>query len=147
MFSIRYRNSEMLNYNNDDVKKPTMQSPVEIIADSHGHSEKMHAALEFLADRGCGDLWRVDPWILHDVDARSTHDWMSAVRIEAVSKLHLALNGCVAIRFKMLTYSVYAPLLNRIDALPLNTIYNFETASKISIFTVAIQFFLPQYFS
>jgi hypothetical protein len=44
--------------------------------------------------------------------------------------MHLTSNGCVAIRFKMLTYCVYAPLLNLIDALPLNVIYNFETASK-----------------
>jgi hypothetical protein len=29
----------------------------------------------------------------------------------------------------MLTYCVYAALLNLIDALPLNVIYNFETAS------------------
>jgi len=28
----------------------------------------------------------------------------------------------------MLTYYVYAPLLNRIDALPLNVIYNFKIA-------------------
>ena len=48
---------------------------------------------------------------------------------EVVSKLHLRLDSCVAIRFKMLTNCVYAPLLNRIDALPLNAIYNFETAS------------------
>jgi hypothetical protein len=42
--------------------------------------------------------------------------------------------GRVAIRFKMLTYCVYAPLLNRIDALPLNAIYNSETASgKIEV--------------
>jgi len=34
--------------------------------------------------------------------------------------MHLTPNGGVAIRFKMLTYYVYAPLLNRIDALPLN---------------------------
>jgi hypothetical protein len=34
--------------------------------------------------------------------------------------MHLTPNGGVAIRFKMLTYCVYAPLLNRIDALPLN---------------------------
>jgi hypothetical protein len=60
--------------------------------------------------------------------------------------MHLTSNGCVAIRFKMLTYYVYAPLLNRIDGLeaylillridmssrvagPLNAIYNFETDS------------------
>ena len=47
--------------------------------------------------------------------------------LETVSKLHLASNGRVAIQFKMLTYYVYAPLLKRIDALPLNAIYNFET--------------------
>jgi hypothetical protein len=29
--------------------------------------------------------------------------------------MHLTSNGCVAIRFKMLTYCVYAPLLNLID--------------------------------
>ena len=50
--------------------------------------------------------------------------------LEAVSKLHLVSNGSVAIRFKMLTYYVYAPLFNRIDALTLNTIYNFETSSN-----------------
>jgi hypothetical protein len=49
---------------------------------------------------------------------------------KAVSILYLAPNGSVPIRFKMLTYFVYAPLLNRIDALPLNAIYNFETASS-----------------
>jgi hypothetical protein len=46
--------------------------------------------------------------------------------------MHLTLNGCVAIRFKMLTYSVYAPRLNRIDALPLNVIYNFKIASILN---------------
>jgi len=49
--------------------------------------------------------------------------------IEAFSKMHLTSNGCVAIQFKLLTYCVYAALLNLIDALPLNAIYNFETAS------------------
>ena len=44
--------------------------------------------------------------------------------------MHITINGCVAIQFKMLTYYVYAPLLNRIDALPLNAIYNFEIASS-----------------
>jgi predicted phosphodiesterase len=39
-----------------DVKIPTPKSPVGIIADSHGLSEKIHVALEFLADRGCGYL-------------------------------------------------------------------------------------------
>ena len=47
--------------------------------------------------------------------------------------MHLTSNGCVAIRFKMLTYYVYAPLLNRIDALPLNVIYNFKIASNVVI--------------
>jgi hypothetical protein len=28
--------------------------------------------------------------------------------------MHLTLNGCVAIRFNILTYCVYAPLLNRV---------------------------------
>jgi hypothetical protein len=42
--------------------------------------------------------------------------------------MHLTLNGCVAIRFKMLTYLKYAPLSNRIDALPLNVSYNFKIA-------------------
>lgn len=51
-----YRNSEMPDYNNDDVKKPALQSPIGIIADSHGFPEKIHAALEFLADRDCGYL-------------------------------------------------------------------------------------------
>jgi len=44
---------------------------------------------------------------------------------KAVTKMHLTPNGCVAIQFKMLTYCVYAPLLNRIDALPLNVICYF----------------------
>jgi hypothetical protein len=44
---------------------------------------------------------------------------------EPISKMHLTPKGFVAIRFKMLTYYVYAPLLNRIDASPLNVIYNF----------------------
>jgi len=43
--------------------------------------------------------------------------------------MHFTSNGCVAIRFKMLTYCVYAALLNLIDALPLKVTYNFETAS------------------
>ena len=34
----------------------------------------------------------------------------------------------------MLTYCVYAALLNLIDALPLNAIYDFETASKSNRF-------------
>ena len=42
--------------NNNDVKKPMRHSPVGIIADSHGFSDKIHAALEFLADRGCDYL-------------------------------------------------------------------------------------------
>ena len=36
--------------------------------------------------------------------------------IERVSKLHLILVSVVAIRIKMLTYFVYAPLLIRLDA-------------------------------
>jgi hypothetical protein len=36
-------------------------------------------------------------------------------------------DSCVAIRFKILTYFVYAPLLNRIDALLSNIIYDFES--------------------
>ncbi len=39
--------------------------------------------------------------------------------------MHLTSKGCVAIRFEMLAYLKYAPLSNRIDALPLNVIYNF----------------------
>ena len=39
--------------------------------------------------------------------------------------MHLTPKGCVAIRFKMLTYFVYAPLLNRIGAVPLNASYYF----------------------
>jgi len=35
---------------------------------------------------------------------------------EAVSKLHLMLVSVVAIRIKMLTYYVYAPLLIRLEA-------------------------------
>jgi len=53
---------------------------------------------------------------------------MPRIGKKAVLKMHLTLNGCVAIRFKMLTYSVYAPLLSRIDALPLNVTYIFKTA-------------------
>ena len=47
--------------------------------------------------------------------------------------MHLTLSGCVAIRFKMLAYCVYAPRLNRIDALSLNVIYNFETTSNTRV--------------
>jgi hypothetical protein len=50
-------------------------------------------------------------------------------RQEAVSKPHLVSDGCVALRFEMLTYSVYAPLSNRIVALPSNTTWAFETTS------------------
>ena len=39
-------------------------------------------------------------------------------------------NGCVAIWYKMLTYFVYAPLLNQIGALPLNISYYLETESN-----------------
>jgi hypothetical protein len=39
--------------------------------------------------------------------------------------MHLTPMGCVAIRITMLAYSVYAPLLIRIDALPLDVIYYF----------------------
>ena len=38
--------------------------------------------------------------------------------------------GCVAIQFEMLTYLKYAPLPNRIDALPSNTTWGFETTSN-----------------
>jgi len=48
-----------------------------------------------------------------------------SVHLEAVLKMHLTPNGCVAICVKMLTYCVYAPLLNQIDALPLSVIYYF----------------------
>jgi hypothetical protein len=48
---------------------------------------------------------------------------------EMVSKPHLASDGCVANRFEMLTYFVYAPLPKRFDALPSNTIWGFETIS------------------
>jgi hypothetical protein len=37
--------------------------------------------------------------------------------------MHLTPNVRVAIRFKMLTYFVYAPLLNRIGALTLTVSY------------------------
>ena len=46
----------MLNDKNNDIKNPALQSPVGIIADSHGLPEKIRAALEFLADRGCSYL-------------------------------------------------------------------------------------------
>jgi predicted phosphodiesterase len=49
-------NSEMHDDKNKDIKNPSLQSPAGIIADSHGHFEKIHAALQFLADRGCGYL-------------------------------------------------------------------------------------------
>ena len=44
---------------------------------------------------------------------------------KATLKMHFPSNDCVAIQFKMLTYYVYAPLLNCIDALPLNGNYYF----------------------
>jgi len=58
---------------------------------------------------------------------------MPKIGKKAVLKMHLTLNGCVAIRFKMLTYFVYAPLLNRIDALPLNVTYIFKKAFNYSL--------------
>jgi hypothetical protein len=49
-------------------------------------------------------------------------------------------DGCVAIRSKMLTYSVYAPLLNRIDALPSNTIWAFKaTLTKLGISDIGLR--------
>ena len=39
--------------------------------------------------------------------------------------------GCGSVRFIMLTYFVYAPLLNRIDALPSNIRWGFETTSNL----------------
>ena len=47
--------------------------------------------------------------------------------------MHVTLNGCVAIRCKMLTYSVYAALLNRIDASPLNVFYYFCDGLSLKI--------------
>jgi hypothetical protein len=47
-----------------------------------------------------------------------------------VSKPHLMLDSCVAIRCKMLTYYVYAPLLNRIGALLSSLIWSSETISR-----------------
>ena len=44
--------------------------------------------------------------------------------------MRLSVHGRVAIRLKMLTYCVYAPLLIRIDALLSNLIWGFETISK-----------------
>jgi hypothetical protein len=49
--------------------------------------------------------------------------------VELVLTPHLLLEDCVAIRSKMLTYFVYAPLLNRIDALPSNKIWGVKTNS------------------
>jgi hypothetical protein len=37
---------------------------------------------------------------------------MPAIGKKAILKMHLTLNGCVAMRFKMLTDFAYAPLLN-----------------------------------
>ena len=39
--------------------------------------------------------------------------------------MHLTPNGFVAIRFKMFTYFVYAPLSNQIDASPFGVSYYF----------------------
>jgi hypothetical protein len=39
-------------------------------------------------------------------------------------------DGCVAIHFEMLTYLKYAPLSNRIDALPSNMIWGFQATSS-----------------
>jgi hypothetical protein len=47
--------------------------------------------------------------------------------LKVVAKPRLVPKYCVAIRFRMLTYYVYAPLLNRIDALSLGTRRGFET--------------------
>ena len=62
--------------------------------------------------------------------------------------MHLTPNGCSAIRFKIFTCSVYAPLLNRIDALPLNVSYILEAASTYHLDHVDSSFLNPvgQYF-
>jgi len=49
---------------------------------------------------------------------RIMYVWLTASTSEMVSKSHLTLDGCVASRSKMLTYFVYAALLNQIGALP-----------------------------
>ena len=67
---------------------------------------------------------------------------MPKIGKKAVLKLHLTPNGCVAIRLIMLTYSVYAPLLIRIDALPLNVIYIFKTVFGNSSKKDGIMYFL-----
>jgi len=48
---------------------------------------------------------------------RIMYVWLTVSTSEMVSKSRLTLDGCVASRSKMLTYFVYAPLLNRLDAL------------------------------
>jgi hypothetical protein len=52
-------------------------------------------------------------------------------RVSGISHPFLWELGSSSIRFKMLTYFVYAPLLNRIDALPLNVSYIFEMDSNL----------------
>ena len=55
---------------------------------------------------------------------------VKAIELEVDSKPHLVSDGCVPIRFKMLTYFVYAPLFNRIDTLPSKTIWDFDIISS-----------------
>ena len=84
---------------------------------SHGSNERLCLYGTVAEDKACPG------------HGRSCRKIASCVR-PPVSPDRLAKRlGCVAIWFKILTYLKYAPLSNRIDALPLNAIYNFETAS------------------
>ena len=48
--------ADTIHTHHDDVQKSSSQALVGIMADSHGLPEKIHAALEFLADKGCDYL-------------------------------------------------------------------------------------------
>jgi hypothetical protein len=48
-------------------------------------------------------------------------------------KPHLVSDGGVAISFEMLTYYKYAPLSNKIDALPSNTTWGFKPIFVLDI--------------
>ena len=62
--------------------------------------------------------------------------------------MHLTPKGCVAIRFKMHTYCVYAPLLNRIDGLPLGVIYYFAYINRtLCVFGPWREAFSPLHFT
>ncbi len=64
-------------------------------------------------------------------------------KVETFSKPHLRSNGCVAPHIAMLTYLGVRSASSARDALPLNLIWNFETASSIKNLTTSGNPYIP----